>query len=240
MTERRPSDRSRPRRRADLVAHLYGELPPEEAAALERELAADAELRAEARALAEAAAALDAWPAPDDCADARELARAAVAAAREQRAPRLRRARPVLAGVAAALVAFLALVALGAEVRAENGRATLSVHLPWSAPAPPAPSLEHTLAPTLAAVEQRATDAVLAAATQAIALLRENDERRHAEWGRRQHEERLALLQTVDRALAEERRVLAGWLDALGRGAARADRDTREAVARLAAHVQDR
>lgn len=243
MAENEPDDVERERLEHSeyserLVAHIYGELADPDARALEREMALDPELRVEWDALGRTRAELDRWQAPvcdvdDEAAEVGELAAAdcpppAWPPPAWPRPARPRRARPLAAGLAAALVGFLSLAALGAEVRREGDRLSLSLRLPWADPAP-VPTVD------LAALAGRLADAEQVAG---MALEISDAQARHfADWARRERGQLQGLALAVDRALTSERQRTASWIGALGRGAAHQDLITREALAGLASLV---
>ncbi len=168
----------------------------------------------EAEASRAVRATLDRWPGPEDTSDPRELA--------------------------AALLAFFTLAMLGAEVRHDGDRVSLSLRLPWGSPAgSPAGSRSGSPsgADSLAALEERVVASARRATEEVAARMHEVHGLQLADWNRREEAQRRQLAAAVGRALQREWRALASRLDALGHGAAREDLRTREALAGLVSYI---
>ena len=227
--------------REALVEYLYGELSAARAAELERELASDPSLRAQWEALRATSAQLDAWGLPAAAgplspAEARSLARAATGTAGAPSPPPARAGSPRvsrparsgtrhlwLVGLAAGLLAFLGLAALGTRVARDGDRLTVSLTLPWAEPS---------------AARQRDQWAESAELDAGLAAVRAEQAEEFATWSRRERERRLVLARAIDRALQEERRAVGRLVDSLGRETAREDLRTRAALADLASYFE--
>jgi anti-sigma factor RsiW len=108
----------------EIVALLYGEIDARTRAELEAHLETCASCREERDANRRTQQLLDEWDAPP-----------LLVSASAARAPRHRRWVPALVGVAAAVLAFATLAALGAEARVEHGRLIVSLRWPGAAAA---------------------------------------------------------------------------------------------------------
>jgi hypothetical protein len=222
--------------RSELPSLVYGELPSEARAALERHLAGCAPCSEELAAVRDTQALLSRWETPRSHEDPRTLARevAARAGATPAQAPE-RRALPrrarlvrwsaILSGAAAALVFTLSV--LNARASLGGGRLELSFGLPGVAPAPSEPV--------------DLTDEMRAIATEVVAARTASFERDWEELVQRlsqmTQEQLLRLSQAVDVVLAQNQRSLDDRLTLFGREAARADLETRRALTDLASYI---
>lgn len=212
--------------RAELVTLLYADAEPAAADRLRRHLAGCDACRAELAALEGTRSALDLWTPASPLGEPADIVRAL-------RPPRS--ARPVLLAVAAGLLAFLALGAFGARVEVAEGRMTVSLALPW---VPPAPASRGGL--DGAEWEQRMRSIARQEADARSAVLTDSQTERLADWSRREEQQRLQLVRSIDDVRLRDRRALQGALFDLRQGAQQETRITREALLELASLVADR
>ncbi len=230
------------RARDEFAGFLYGELEPAAREALEAHLRACRECREELAALRETQRLLTRWETPASSEDPRQLARTIAARAgapaphaRSGERATLRRQRLVrwsalLSGAAAALLFTLSL--LSARASFEGGRLQLDFALPGAPPAASAP-------------RPGWQDEVRAIAAQEVALRSANLEQsqedlleRYSQMSRQElQQELLRLTQAVDVALAQKERTWDTRLATLGREAARADQETRQALTQMASYL---
>lgn len=242
MQDPMPNDELSPtcgRVRNELAGFLYGELAPESREALEGHLLGCLACREELAALRETQRLLARWETPPSSEDPRELART-IAARAGAPAPRARpvstrrqrlvRFSALLSGAAAAALFMLSL--LNASASLEGGRLQLDFALPGARP--PANALRAGW-----------QDEVRAIAAQEVALRSANLEQsqeelleRYSQMSRQElQQELLRLTQAVDVALAQKERSFDTRLATLGREAARADLETRQALTQMASYL---
>ncbi len=214
----------------ELAALLYGELEGDSSAQVERHLESCDACRGVLEGFARTKHALDAWspPASGDAGDAWREAREVARGAR-RRSLVAHRKRSVLLGLAASLLVFLGLSALGAELDWRAGRVTLSFELPWI-------SSESELADA-GDWTQEMRRIARAAADERLAAWDASQGGRLADWSLREAEERSRLVHAIDRARELDRESFANVLSSFQRGAAQEIRFTREAVTELASFV---
>jgi len=208
--------------RDELAALLYGELPPDQEAAVERHLqncAPCARILAELRATA---GLLAHWSAPRVVESPSTIA-ASVAA----QAHRPRRRSWLRIAAAAAILLFASLTVLGSEVRYANGELTVSLRIAGGRPTPV------TRANTPVGWEST----VRRIAAEELSTRAEDQERRLVDWTRTELEARDRLARAFDRLRTEDQRVVAGLLDNFQTTSARENQLTREALVDLASLV---
>jgi len=223
--------------RGELPAMLYGELDEGWRRRVAEHLDVCAECARARAEMAEAVELLGTWELP-----ARELGAGASSRLARRIADLQRRSRwrASWIGAAAAALVFVGLASAAATVRVGEGTLTLTLRAPWLAGTSRESTSGGQAAPEagerLAALEERLRLIAREESTE-LALSLGDSERRRAEWSARERESRLELARAVDRALAEDRRLVASWMDAFSAGAARADRFTQDALFELASYV---
>lgn len=218
--------------RGELAGLVYGELPPDARAALERHLASCAACREELVALRDTQKLLARWETPAVSDDPRVLARTVRDAARGERGVAVRRARlvrwsAVLSGAAAACLFILSV--LNAELRVGEGSCALSFRLPGTAEAAQ-PALPGDLRDEVRAIAAEE----FASRTARFEEDQEAFAQRCSEMTR---DELLRLAQAVDSALAQNQETWNARLVRLGEEAQRADLETRRALTDLASYI---
>jgi hypothetical protein len=213
--------------RGELPALLYGDVDPAERALLEGHVEACASCRAELERLGEARQALDQWTVMDDRADPRALARETARLANHAHAPRRRR-RFLLPAVAAAALVFALLAAAGTRVSLADGRASLVLRLPWSAPA-----TSGDPASAEVALRQLVTEEIARLEGRWTAL----HEERLAELAARLADEHALLVRAIDQVREHDWRRLGELFLAMAQENEQAQAETSEAIFGLASLV---
>ena len=216
--------------RAELAARTYGEPDGHLTVALEAHLESCAACRSARSEMTVARGFLDRGTPPLgdlggelEPGASREVAQDVVRRVRRRGAW-----RSVLFGVAAALLGFVTLGALGTRAEVSGDRLVLSFDLPFAAPAEPASDDWRESVRGIARAE----------VAEQTASLRDLHELQMYDLRVREEQERLKLVHAIDRVRRHDREGFATILAALQRGSEKENRITREALVELASLVQ--
>jgi hypothetical protein len=194
---------------------LYGELDEPTTAGVTKHLEGCAECAARRAELTDTMRALDAWSPVESSSDAPLVAALAMAEAAKKR--RGRGLRPWLTGIAAALVLFAGLVAVGADVRVEDGRMLIAFGRgPAITPAP--------------AVDVQLIDRMQREMEDDRQLIVASVEGRLGEWGVAQETRYRELVDAITAARIRDEVRFVEALETVARGAAAGTEQNRERI----------